>query len=151
MAKAEEFPFETFPYGEIHVSTPRRKFLSAVMTEIKVYNKSSKDHQGRKLSDLGRWNTDELLCVVPMLIPGSRVEIKQEYICITPNGGRPLMLFSLHSPALFVFNLFDGMNTLDEIAEAVSRQNSWSDDKSFAYTRGVFLSLVAVGVCQPKW
>jgi hypothetical protein len=148
---AAEYPFEQFPRGEIKVITPRRKFLSAIMTQVRVYNKSGSTHVGRKLSDLGLWTDEQMYCVAPILAPGSQIERKEQYLCATPTGGRPLMLFPQTSPAMTVFELFDGVNTLVEIADTLAVQTGWPEEKAFAYTRGVFLSLVTVGLCQPKW
>ncbi len=152
MAKpAAEYPFEQFPRGELPIGTPRRRFLSAIMTEVRVYNKTGKNHVGRKLPDLGLWTDEALYCVTPVLSPGGAVERKDGSLCGTPPGRREVVLFTETSPAMTVFNLFDGVNTLVEIADTLARQTGWSEEKAFAYTRGVFLSLVMVSLVQPLW
>jgi hypothetical protein len=121
------------------------------MAEATVNRKKSEGHVSRKLSDLGSWPDESLYCVVPLPAPGSRVDVQGKYVSGTPNGGKPILLFESDSPAYFVYNLFDGINNLDEIADALSKKTNWTTEKAFAYTRGVFLSLVIVELCRPKW
>ena len=121
------------------------------MAEASVHRRKSEGHVGRKLSDLGSWPDEALFCVVPLPAPGSQVEVAGDFVRGTPNGGKPIILFECHSPAFFVYNLFDGVNNLDEIADSLVRQTGWTPEKAFAYTRGVFLSLVMVELCRPKW
>jgi hypothetical protein len=148
---AKDYPFEQFPRGEIRFSIPRRRFLADLMAEIHVYNKKSEGHVGRKLSDLGCWADEDLLSVIPMIIPGCTIEPEGEYLSGTPVGGRPVLLFSMNSPAYLVYTLFDGTNSLDEIADTLAHQAGWVAEKAFAYSRGVFLSLVMLGLCRPMY
>lgn len=146
-----DYAFDQFPRGEIHIATPRRRLLSAIMAEVHVYNKKSEGHVGKKLSDLGSWTDEDLLCVTPIFTPGSKFEQKGGFMYGTASSGREILLFSAASPAMAVFQLFDGVNTLTEIADTLSIKTGWDEEKTFAYTRGVFLSLVTIGLCQPKW
>ncbi len=146
-----DYAFDRFPRGEIHIVTPRRKFLSTLLAEASVNRRKTEGHVGRKLCDLGAWPDKSLLCVVPLPSPGSRVDVQGSFVCGTPNGGKPIILFMSDSPAFFVYNLFDGINTLDEIADSLARRTGWTGEKAFAYTRGVFLSLVMLELVQPKW
>jgi hypothetical protein len=149
--KKRDYPFEQFPRGEIEVATPRRRFLSAIMAEVHVYNTKTSGHVGKKLSDLGSRTDEDLFCVSPVITSGSKIEQKDGYLRGTAPGGRAIILFQTTSTAMTVFSLFDGVNTLVEIADTLSTQTRWNEEKSFAYTRGVFLSLVTIGLCHPKW
>lgn len=148
---AKDYPFEQFPRGEIRLSTPRRRFLTELMAEIHVYNKKSEGHVGRKLSDLGCWPDENLRPVIPIIIPGCKIEAEGDYLSGTAVGGKPVLLFSQGSPASLVFTLFDGTNSLDEIADTLAHQAGWTAEKAFAYARGVFLSLVMLGLCRPMY
>lgn len=147
----KNYAFDQFPHGEIQIVTPRRKFLSTLLAEASVNRRKSEGHVGRKLSDLGSWPDEALFCVVPLPVSGSKVEVQGNFVSGTPNGGNPIILFENDSPAYFVYNLFDGINNLDEIANSLVKQTAWTPENAFAYTRGVFLSLVMVGLCRPKW
>jgi hypothetical protein len=147
----EEYPFEQFPRGEIQLGTPRRKFLSGLLKEIHAYKENVDVHRSKKLSDLGSWSDADLYTVVPIVAPDSEWEVKEDNLCGITGTRRRIILFSVQSPAFLVYNLFDGSNALDEIADTLSRQMGWDTEKAFAYTRGVFLSLVTVSLCQPKW
>lgn len=146
-----DYPFEQFPRGEIQLSTPRRRFLSDLMAEIRVFNHQSDGHVGRKLSDLGSWPDEDLYCVIPIIMSGAKIDSEGEYISATPVGRHKIVLFSINSPAYLVYSLFDGVNSLDEIADTLARETGWTAEKAFAYTRGVFLSIVMLGLCQPKY
>jgi hypothetical protein len=147
----EEYPFEQFPHGEIHLGTPRRKFLTGLLREMRAYKEKGDVHRSKKLSDLGNWSDEELYSVIPMIAPDSKWEVNENNLCGINGSKRRIILFSTQSPAFLVYNLFDGSNALDEIADTLSRQMDWPTEKSFAYSRGVFLSLVTIGLCQPKW
>lgn len=147
----KDYPFEQFPRGEIQLSTPRRRFLADLMAEIRVYNQKSTGHVGRKLSDLGAWPDEDLFSVIPMIVPGSKIELDGDYLAGTLPGRRPVLLFRTDSPAYLVYSLFDEVNSLDEIADTLARHTGWPPAKAFAYTRGVFLSLVMLGLCRPKY
>lgn len=146
-----DYPFDQFPRGEIHLATPRRRFLADLMAEVHVFNKHSEGHVGRKLSDLGSWSDEELLSVIPMIIPGCKIGIEGDYLSGTPVGGRAVLLFSINSPAYMVYSLFDEVNSLDEIADTLVHQTGMAVENAFAYTRGVFLSMVMLGLCRPKY
>ena len=146
----KDYPFEQFPRGEIRLSVPRRRFLADLMAEIHVYNKQSEGHVGRRLADLGCWPDEQLYSVIPMIVPGSKITLDGEYLSGTPVGAHPVLLFSKDAPAYRVYSLFDEVNSLDEIADTLSRQTGWAAEKAFAYTRGVVLSLVMLGLCRPK-
>ncbi len=152
--RMDDYAFEQFPRGEIHFTYSRRRFLSALMTEMRVFNKSDDGHVGRKLSDLGAWPDQDLLCVAPVIAPEAQIEPEDGSLTgFSPSAGRgePVVLFSLELPAYQVYLQFNGLNSLTEIAGNLAQQTGWSEDKAFAYTRGVFLSLVVLGLARPRY
>jgi len=49
------------------------------------------------------------------------------------------------------FNLFNGRNTLNQVANQLSEELNWPATKAFAQARSLFLSLADHLVCQPLY
>lgn len=151
MADDEDYPFEQFRRGELPIKLPRTALLSALLNEISVASGEAKGGLGLKLTGLGSRPDEGLYGLVPFILPGSQVHIAGRFVLGKPPGGeRPYRLFSVDSPALVVYNLMNGENALAEIADSLRRHTGWDEARSFAYVRGVFLSLVTIGMAQPK-
>ena len=89
--------------------------------------------------------------MIPLVVPESIIDVENESIFGTPAGkDKRLCLFSIYSPALSVFNNFNGSKSLGEAAEELAREYGWQPSKAFAYARGVFLALVVTGLAIPK-
>jgi len=147
----EEFPFEQFGRGELPINLPRRSFFSGLLDEISVYNGEMIGGVGLKLTELGSRPDEELYGIIPLILPGSQVHIEHPFVVgKAPDGDRSYRLFTVSSPALVVFNLMNGENALSEIADGLRRHTGWDEVRSFAYVRGVFLSLVTIGMARPK-
>ena len=148
----ENYSFEKFPRVSLAFDVPRGRFLSAILEETFAHRKSEEGRKVYKLSQLGMWTDQQLAPVVPVVKDGVKIEINDGFVTVFPGGKREkIQLFSLESPALAVFNKFNGYTTIGKVAEALEGELNWESVFSFAYTRGVFLALVVVGVCQPKW
>jgi hypothetical protein len=50
----------------------------------------------------------------------------------------------------FCFNQVNGQNSLRKIAQVIEAEFGLSFERSFAMTRGMFLTLVRAGVCLPR-
>lgn len=147
----DEFPFEEFGREKLPINLPRQSVFVALLDEISVFNGEASGGVGYKLTDLGSRSDEELYGLIPFILPGCRVHIEGRYVWGSPpDGSRSCRLFSLNSPALVVYNLINGENALSEITDALRKQTDWEEVRCFAYVRGVFLSLVTVGMARPK-
>jgi hypothetical protein len=58
-------------------------------------------------------------------------------------------LFRIDPLTSFCFNQVNGQNTLKYIAESLAAETGLPFDRAFAFTRGMFLTLIRAGVCLP--
>jgi len=104
------------------------------------------------LAQLGEWPDDELAEIQPVVVAGCQISVQDNFVYVHLQGVEVRKkLFSLDSPALTVFNLFNGLNSLGEISQQLGEDSDWDERRSFAYTRGVFLTLVKAGICLPRY
>ena len=147
----DAYPFDEFPRGRLNIGIPRKRFLSAMMDEVLVFSGKQQGGNAQVLSDLGLYPDERLENVKPVIVPESIIEVENDSIFGTPAGkDKRICLFSIYSPALSVFNNFNGYQSLGEAAEELSREYGWLPSIAFAYARGVFLALVVTGLAIPK-
>ena len=145
------YPFETVPYGKLPMKVSRRKLLPALLTELEAFHERGEGGVVRNLEDLGTCPDAQLALITPAIVPGCRILLTGGRVYAElPSITKAFELFLLDSPAGIIFELFDGMTTLDEISEYLSHKTHWEESRAFAYTRGFFLWLVLAGVCLPK-
>ncbi len=148
---ADRFAFETFPRGTLAMHLSRRKFWSALTNELLVYASQGEGRKAYKLADLGNWSDQQLAEIIPVIVTGCEISVKEGFVWGKPPGSRSVyQLFPLGSPAVSVFNRINGQICLDENAQNLVQETNWDATRAFAYVRGVFLWLVLAGVCIPK-
>lgn len=144
------YAFEQVPHGKLAFKVSRRKFLPSLLVEIEAYNKKVDGGAVLKLADLGTCSDQELAGIIPVIVAGCEISLVDNFVYAKPPDAiEAFELFPLDTPALRVFNLFNGLNTLDEISYQLLLENNWEIPRTFAYVRGFFLWLVLAGVCLP--
>lgn len=147
----EQFAFEKFPRGRLQFRFSRRQLLSALSTEFRVVRKEQQGEDTYKLSGLGALPDEALADIIPVVAPGCRITARDGVVWgQPPAAAKPIQLFPLDSPALTTFNLFNGLTPVSEAAKSLAAVTGWELALSFAFVRGLFLSLVLAGVCAPK-
>jgi hypothetical protein len=102
--------------------------------------------------DLGEWPDEQLAEITPMVVTGCKITVRDGYVWgVPPSVESPRRLFRLGSPALLVFNGFNGLNLLAEVSANLAAEMGWNATRAFAFTRDLFLSLATAGVCCPKY
>lgn len=143
--------FDQFPRTKLVFKVDRRQFLSSLNTEYLAWSKKAGGGAVFTLADLGVFTDESLARIVPEIASGCKITVQDGFVYGQPAArDKPLKLIPLDSPALDVFNHFNGMTGLSDAARDLSRDTGWEADRAFAYTRGVFLWLVQAGVCLPK-
>lgn len=144
--------FEDFPRGELTFLFDRRAFWSEIKTRLNVMRSQGRGANAYTLAQLGEWPDEELAEIQPVLVPGCHVSGQDDFVCVQlPGAITPKKLFPIDSPALTVFNLFNGLNPLGEISQLLAESTGWEPQRSFAYARGFFLTLVKAGICVPQY
>lgn len=144
--------FEDFPRTEIAFQVSRRGLWSELKTRMTAMRSQGRGAQVYTLAQLGEWPDEDLAEVQPMIVPECHISSEDGYVCARlPNMQVAAKLFPTESPALVVFNLFNGFNPLGEISQQLAEDCDWDAERAFDYARGVFLSLVKAGICRPRY
>ena len=143
--------FENVPRKSLPIPVARSKLLSALVNEMTASREKMDGKRVVQLSELGKYSDEELKQIIPLILPKSRISLKDGYVIgKSAMTGESFRLFSIPSPALTVFNMINGINTIDTISQMLARETGWEMNHSLAFARGVFLSLVVAGLCIPK-
>jgi hypothetical protein len=147
----ESFAFDKFPRADLRFSISRRQFWKSIFANWEVFRGKGRGGHAFTLANLGSLPDEALGPFKPAMVPGCRLSMRDNFVWgQPPTVQRLLKLFPSDSPALTAFNLFNGQLTLDEVSGRMAEQMGWAAAYSFAYTRGVFLTLVLAGLCQPQ-
>jgi len=142
--------FENVGFAPIKFPRTRRGFLLAGVELFRAVANTSPDRPALRLAALGSMAREQLAEISPAVTPGCNPSLRDGMVWGQPASAEaPIPLLAATGPCLCVFNAMNGMTTLEEIAGQVAIQNGWSDDRAFAFTRGVFLHLVGLRVCIP--
>ena len=145
------FDFENYqPHESIPIPVPRRGLLSALATELGAYNKKVDGVPTLKTSDLGLLPQETFEQLKPLVVKGCQIRLQKGMVWATPPAAmEALVLFPVDAPALAAFNLFNGKTPIKTICAALAEKTGWPPEKARAYTRGLFLKLVSLRVCEP--
>ena len=143
--------FENFLRDRLSMNVSRRQILSSLQTELRVQSMKMDGVKAFKLSDLGDMPDEQQGEVYPVFLPESKTWVEEGILWTHPQDKeRPMKLFPLEKPTQIAIDLFDGETTIAEIARNLAEVMGWNISRSFAYTRGLFLSLVFAKVCGPR-
>lgn len=142
--------FENFLRGKIPMNISRRQVLSSLLTELTVHSMEIDGVKAFRLSDLGEMHDEQLGEVYPTFLPGTKIWVEEGILWAHPqNEDQPKELFPLEKPVQIALDQFNGESKITEIASHLSTAMDWDFNRSFAYTRGLFLTLVFARVCVP--
>jgi hypothetical protein len=148
--RTERYAFEKFPRGELTFKITRRQFWSAIVHNFLVFKDKGRGIPAYTLDNLGSWPDEQLARLLPAVVSGCEISVQDGLVWGKPRAARcAIELFPQDSPALIAFNLFNGLTPLREVSRRLVQTTGWGSAHSFAYTRGLFLTLVMAGICQP--
>ncbi|MBZ0276769.1 MAG: hypothetical protein K8I60_11520 [Anaerolineae bacterium] len=147
----DQFAFDQFPRGSLKWRYTRRELWATIKANAEVKYEESLGGTALTLAELGDWPDEHLAELVPMVTPHCQIEVRDGLVYGQPPNGNRVCMFPVDSPALEAFNGFNGLNLLIEVSHDLADVTGWDMAHSFAYTRGVFLTLVKAGICQPKY
>lgn len=146
----DPYAFDQFPRGNLTFQYQRRQFWANLAQNLEAVQGREQGRDAFSLVELGTWPDGDLAEILPGVVPGCKITMVEGFVCgQPPEAPAPKRLFPVDAPALTAFNLFNGQTPLDDIADAVAVKTGWEAERAFAYTRGIFLTLVVAGVCQP--
>lgn len=146
----DPYAFDQVPRGRLALRVSRRGLLQALAREVVVLGDRERGAPTFRIADLGEWPDEQLAELAPAVTPGCEISVRDGFVWgRPPRADRPLRLFPLDSPAVTVFNLFNGSNTLGAAGGRLAESLGWEPARGLAYARGLFLCLGLAGVCQP--
>jgi hypothetical protein len=131
----------------------RRNFFKALLQETIVVIKTAQGGQSFRLAELGSMQDEQLARIAPaMNNQDYEICIEEGQLCTRhKRTGKTFKEFPLLEENRLTFNLFNGRNTLEQIAGQLSQELGWTEAQAFAHVRGLFLSLANHLVCQPRY
>ncbi len=151
MQETKLFAFDQFPHAKLPFRMTRRQFWSTLVTGLWALSEKSDGVEPYSLANLGIWSNEQLAEVIPLVVPGCKITVADGYIWgCPPSQNAPVCLFPEDSPALTAFNQLNGFTSLDEVSAVLQQASGWDQPRSFAYVRGLFLTLVLEGICYPQ-
>ena len=148
--EADRFAFDKFPRGLLAFQVSRRQFLPALVNDFLVTCDQTDGRPTYKLAELGTWEDDQLAAMIPRVVKGCLITVKDGFVWGQPlKTSKPITLFPFQSPARIAFNSINGTTSIQEISEEICLATGWDRERSFSYIRGLFLWLVLTRVCQP--
>jgi hypothetical protein len=147
----DRFAFDEFPRKKLSFGFTRRQLWSVLTMNLQVYSGQGEGGSAFKLADLGGLPDHQLAGFTPRVISGCKITVGDGFVWgQPPDADQPVQLFPSDSPALKAFNLFNGQTSLAEVSRCLGQEMGWDEDRSFAYVRGLFLTLVLAHICQPE-
>jgi hypothetical protein len=141
--------FETFPRQPLF-GISRREFFKMMGIELKLYTHMEEGVSAIKIPELGSMADAELYEFIPKILPDCEINIIGGQVWGQPRGKtEAVVLFNNEDISAYAFNLINGQNTLKTIAETLASHAGLPLERAFAFTRGLFLTLVKAGVCLP--
>lgn len=139
------------PVEKMKVPVSRRGLFSALTEQIDAYKRSTEGVPVYRLEDLAEMNDSAILRVRPVVGKKCKISILDSAVWGTPPfGTEPVKLFSVDSPALKIFNDFNGENEIRTIVERLMAATGWPEEKSKTVVCGLFLKLCEIRICEPK-
>lgn len=138
------------PGRMLHIQTSRRAVLT-VVEDTRAYKESLRSGQPAfRIDLLSQLSEEDLDRICPEVSPKCRIDLR-DHIVIAETGAsvEPMELFPVDSPFLFIFNQFNGEQTITEIAGKTAAVQEMSEAEALKLVLGVFLRLCEVRVCEP--
>lgn len=145
----EARPPDRRPRRRLTLTYSRRGLLESLLKNVEAGRQRMRGGAAYKLVDLGLMTDEALAGLVPAVVQGCEVWVRDETVWVRPEGSDRLALFDVTSPELQAFNRFNGRDTMGQATALLARDLSWTRERSFALVRDLFLRLVVLGVCRP--
>ncbi len=128
----------------------RRGFFRSFLGEAASLLDEARGIPQYRLDNL--WNlSDEVTArIKPAMVPNIEILIADDQVHARSRGKKEAFaIFRCEPQAGFVFNRFNGQNTIGQISIELAKAFSWDEADAFSYTREFFLRLARLRVCVP--
>ena len=132
------------------IRVSRRGMLAAAADAAEERLRTSQGMPSYRIEDLSSYDDEMLAGIVPSVNKKASISLNKGVVyAATSASVDPIPLFAIDSPALFIFNQFNGLQTIEEINRNVSEHTGWDEERTREIVRSVFLKLCEVRVCEP--
>ena len=138
------------PPARMVIKVSRRGMLNAAADAAEEKHRSGKGLPSYAIEDLAAYDEKSLASICPIVNRKARILLEKGMVLAETSASvDPLPLFGISSPALYIFNQFNGMQTIAEINDNVAEYTGWDSEKAARIVRAVFIKLCEVRVCEP--
>ena len=138
------------PVGEMKIRVSRRGIMAAAADAAEEKLRSSQGVPSYQIEDLAFWPNEQMDQILPAVNRRAIISLKEDVVYAETSATvDPIPLFEISSPALFIFNQFNGQQTMAEVYEKVRNHTGWDTEKTAKTVRGIFFRLCEVRVCEP--
>lgn len=136
---------------QLHISLSRRGMFSALSEGLEARKRAQDGLPAYQIESLPRLEAGQLGAIRPHIVSGCTISLKDGFVWASSAAvTEPLALFTLDSPALFIFNQFNGEQTIAQICRKLVTEKSWAEEDAMACVRGMFFALCEKRICAPE-
>lgn len=138
------------PADDMTIRVSRRGMMAAAADAAEEKLRSSQGAPSYTIEDVAGYSEEHLDRIRPAVNSRAKISLKNDVVYAETSAAvDPIPLFEIHSPALFIFNQFNGLQTVAEINAKVAGQTGWDEERTRRTVRAVFLKLCEVRICEP--
>ena len=138
------------PSSSMKIRVSRRGVLSAAADAAEERMRSQSGMPSFRIEDLTSFDDEQLAEIWPIVNKSARISLEKGIVYAETSASvDPIPLFEVKSPALFIFNQFNGLQPMSEILPKVAEHTGWDERRTRSFVRAVFLKLCEVRVCEP--
>ena len=138
------------PSSSMKIRVSRRGVLSAAADAAEERMRSQSGMPSFRIEDLTSFDDEQLAEIWPIVNKSARISLEKGIVYAETSASvDPIPLFEVKSPALFIFNQFNGLQPMSEILPKVTEHTGWDEERTRETVRTVFLKLCEVRVCEP--
>lgn len=135
---------------KMKIAVSRRGILSAAADAAAEKKRSREGLPSYHIEDLTEFDDQQLAEIYPAVNSRAKISLRSGVIFAETSAViDPIPLFPAASPALFIFNQFNGLQPMSEVYVKVQQKNGWNEEKTKEIVRNIFLRLCEVRVCEP--
>lgn len=128
----------------------RRSFFKMLFSEVFTFMENLKDKPQITLAELWQLADKEMGKITPLVSPYAEIIVEEKNVKAKHTDRKePFFIFDNTEENTFIFNRFNGENSIKDITEDLSENMSWEKYRSFTYIKTFYINLVSLGICIP--
>lgn len=138
------------PPASIRIRTSRRGLLSAAAEAAEEQRRLRQGVPSYVIEDIAAYDDRQFDALRPAVNRKAKISLENAVVYAETSAAvDPIPLFDSASPALFIFNQFNGRQIMAEVFVKVQACTGWDEAETRRIVRAVFLKLCEARVCEP--